>query len=682
MAPKYMISIVMLLLQLLILFKSGAADYIPPAKSDGFGYKAHSINLNSILIEAFYDPLCPYSRDSWPPLKKALHHYGHHRVSLVVHLLPLPYHDNAFVASRALHIVNGFNKSATYPLLEWFFKNQEKFYNVPTRNLSRASIVKEIVKSATKVVGNSYHDSIKNGFNDTNTDLLTRVSFKLLILFKSGAADYIPPAKSDGFGYKTHSINLDSILIEVFYDPLCPDSRDSWPPLKKTLHHYGHQVSLVVHLLPLPYHDNAFVASRALHIVNGLNTSATYPLLEWFFENQDKFYNAATRNLTRASIVEEIVKSATEVVGKSYHSSIKNGFNDTHTDHLTRISFKYAASRGVYGTPFFYVNGFLLPDNGAAVDYNAWRKVLDPLNVNSKMAPKYMISIVMLLLQLQLLILFKSGAADYIPPAKSDGFGYKIHSINLDSILIEAFYDPLCPDSRDSWPPLKKALHHYGHHRVSLIVHLLPLPTAHKATIASSKTQSFGYLSSQGFSVDPDKVGELVVLTRQLVAVGENTGDASGEGGAVVEHDVYHDNAFVASRALHIVNGLNSSATYPLLEWFFKNQEKFYNAPTRNLSRASIVKEIVKSATEVIGNSDYNSVKNGFNDTNTDHLTRISFKYAASRGVYGTPFFYVNGFVLPDTGDSVNYTAWRKVLDPLVGAKKGDKNEESLRFFL
>ncbi|XP_019414675.1 PREDICTED: uncharacterized protein LOC109326443 [Lupinus angustifolius] len=236
------------------------------------------------------------------------------------------------------------------------------------------------------------------------------------------------------------------------------------------------------------------------------------------------------------------------------------------------------------------------------------------------MAPKYMISIVMLLLQLQLLILFKSGAADYIPPAKSDGFGYKIHSINLDSILIEAFYDPLCPDSRDSWPPLKKALHHYGHHRVSLIVHLLPLP--------------------------------------------------------------YHDNAFVASRALHIVNGLNSSATYPLLEWFFKNQEKFYNAPTRNLSRASIVKEIVKSATEVIGNSDYNSVKNGFNDTNTDHLTRISFKYAASRGVYGTPFFYVNGFVLPDTGDSVNYTAWRKVLDPLVGAKKGDKNEESLRFFL
>lgn len=34
----------------------------------------------------------------------------------------------------------------------------------------------------------------------------------------------------------------------------------------------------------------------------------------------------------------------------------------------------------------------------------------------------------------------------------------------------------------------------------------------------------------------------------------------------------YHDNAFVASRALHIASNLNASATFPLLEWFFKHQ--------------------------------------------------------------------------------------------------------------
>ena len=59
-------------------------------------------------------------------------------------------------------------------------------------------------------------------------------------------------------------------------------------------------------------------------------------------------------------------------------------------------------------------------------------------------------------------------------------------------------------------------------------------------------------------------------------------------------------------------------------------------------------------------------------------------QYAASRGVYGTPFFYVNGFLLPDTGAAVDYKTWRKVIDPLVGAKnkKSIQNEESLHFFL
>jgi len=57
-------------------------------------------------------------------------------------------------------------------------------------------------------------------------------------------------------------------------------------------------------------------------------------------------------------------------------------------------------------------------------------------------------------------------------------------------------------------------------------------------------------------------------------------------------------------------------------------------------------------------------------------------QYAASRGVYGTPYFYINGFLLPDTGAAVDYKAWRKVIDPLVSTKKSMQNAESLHFFL
>lgn len=211
--------------------------------------------------------------------------------------------------------------------------------------------------------------------------LPSALSFFMFLVFYvvNVGAQTLPPARTDGFVYKNHQVNSDTIIIEAFYDPVCSDSRDSWPPLKKALHYFGSHTWLVVHLLPLPYHDNAFVASRALHIVNNLNTSATFPLLEHFFKYQEKFYTAQTRNLSRAVIVEEIVKFATEVVGSSYYSVIKSGFNDTKTDLKTRISFKYSTSRGVYGTPFFFVNGFLLHDNGSTIDFKGWKSTIDTL---------------------------------------------------------------------------------------------------------------------------------------------------------------------------------------------------------------------------------------------------------------------------------------------------------------
>ncbi|KAF2324726.1 hypothetical protein GH714_016512 [Hevea brasiliensis] len=191
-------------------------------------------------------------------------------------------------------------------------------------------------------------------------------------------AQTLPPARYDGFIYQDRPGDTDSILIEAFYDPVCPDSRDSWPPLKQALHYYGSSTSLVVHLFPLPYHDNAFVASRALHIANLLNTS-TFPLLEQFYEHQERFYNAETHNLSRASVVKDIVKLATEAVGNSYYSAIESGFDDRKTDLKTRVSFKYSTSRGVFDTPTFYVNGFALPEAGSAIDYNGWRSIIDPL---------------------------------------------------------------------------------------------------------------------------------------------------------------------------------------------------------------------------------------------------------------------------------------------------------------
>ncbi|CAH2036742.1 unnamed protein product [Thlaspi arvense] len=205
----------------------------------------------------------------------------------------------------------------------------------------------------------------------------------LFVVFLVGVtvqAQLLPPARRDGFVYPPgRKINPDTILIEAYVDPVCSDCRDAWEPLKLAIDHYGSRVALVLHLIPLPFHDNAFVVSRALHIVNTLNANATFSLLDGIFKHQALFYNSQTQLMSRPAVVDKIVKLGTVTLGSSYHSPLESGFSSSKSDLATRVSFKYSVSRGVSSTPTFYVNGFELPGAGSPMDFEGWRNTIDPL---------------------------------------------------------------------------------------------------------------------------------------------------------------------------------------------------------------------------------------------------------------------------------------------------------------
>ncbi|GAB2232492.1 hypothetical protein Drorol1_Dr00011529 [Drosera rotundifolia] len=194
------------------------------------------------------------------------------------------------------------------------------------------------------------------------------------------------PSTCDGFVYgnKRSKFNPDAIMIEAFLDPVCPESRDSWPLLKQAIQFYGPRVSLIVHTFPLPYHDNSFVTSRALHIVNELNSSATFPLLEEFFKEQEKYYAINTEDKTKRAIVKEVINTVVRVIGKKYYSKVKSAFDDRGTDLKTRAAFKNGASRRVSGTPTFFINGCMNKNAIDITDINGWRRILDPLFSSSK----------------------------------------------------------------------------------------------------------------------------------------------------------------------------------------------------------------------------------------------------------------------------------------------------------
>uniref|UniRef100_A0A0E0DBN9 Thioredoxin-like fold domain-containing protein n=1 Tax=Oryza meridionalis TaxID=40149 RepID=A0A0E0DBN9_9ORYZ len=199
---------------------------------------------------------------------------------------------------------------------------------------------------------------------------------------RPGAAQVPVPARTDGFVYGGKAPALgETVVVEAYFDPVCPDSRDAWPELKKAVEHYASRVTVVVHLFPLPYHSNAFISCRSIHAVNKINPSFVYPLLERFFEYQEGYYNQPTYGKTRATVDAEVAKNlVAPVIGEANLAAYKAGFNDSKSDQATRISFKYGCARGVTGTPYFFVNGIpLISDSGSPLEYNKWKSILDPL---------------------------------------------------------------------------------------------------------------------------------------------------------------------------------------------------------------------------------------------------------------------------------------------------------------
>ncbi|KAG8083487.1 hypothetical protein GUJ93_ZPchr0015g6884 [Zizania palustris] len=213
-----------------------------------------------------------------------------------------------------------------------------------------------------------------------------RVSLLLLVVIgccvcRPGAAQVPIPARTDGFVYGGKPPALgETVVVEAYFDPVCPDSRDAWPHLKKAAEHYASRVSVVVHLFPLPYHSNAFVSCQSIHAVSKISPSFVYPQLERFFKYQEGYYNQPTYMKSRATVVADITNNlVAPIIGEANMAAYKTAFNDSQSNQASRISFKYGCARGVTGTPYFFVNGIPLGNSGSPVDYNKWIFLLDPL---------------------------------------------------------------------------------------------------------------------------------------------------------------------------------------------------------------------------------------------------------------------------------------------------------------
>jgi protein-disulfide isomerase len=84
-------------------------------------------------------------------------------------------------------------------------------------------------------------------------------------------------------------------------------------------------------------------------------------------------------------------------------------------------------------------------------------------------------------LELRLVVSVLLSVAVAQTPVPSRPTGYIYQSPSSPKIVVEAFYDLLCVDSKANWPVLKEVFRQFSDEDLEGIIHMFPLPYHHNA---------------------------------------------------------------------------------------------------------------------------------------------------------------------------------------------------------
>jgi hypothetical protein len=190
-------------------------------------------------------------------------------------------------------------------------------------------------------------------------------------------------------------------------------------------------------------------------------------------------------------------------------------------------------------------------------------------------------------------------------------------------IQIEGFLDLQCPDCAGDWPTMMQVLAHYGPDKVSMRLHIFPLP--------------------------------------------------------------YHTWSFKAAMAAKVIHSLNGTdaSVFDFANVMYTGcggqgcQVNFYNDAVATNSSVQIEQALADLAASTLGYS-ASAVMQGLQDPNMDEAARITWKYSTSRYTTGTPHYLLNGAPVDDQIGQGGVSDWEALIDGL-GQPKAAKGKKGKR---
>lgn len=170
------------------------------------------------------------------------------------------------------------------------------------------------------------------------------------------------------------------IQIEAFIDLQCPYSKKAWPTLLAVATKYGQErVRLIIQPIVLAEHHQSWDVTKAAVAVAAGDASRFLDFTEYLYAHQEEYTNAQFRDRTQKDLYALLARFAAEYAGEIDTEAFFERLESAEVEQTAKIPLHLAATRGVWSTPTFFINGVEVPQLSSSSTLEDWKAVLEPL---------------------------------------------------------------------------------------------------------------------------------------------------------------------------------------------------------------------------------------------------------------------------------------------------------------
>lgn len=187
------------------------------------------------------------------------------------------------------------------------------------------------------------------------------------------------PIPSRPSGYRLGQSDA-PVQIEMFFDLECPFSKKGWQNIMQVVSAYSaDQISLVLQPMTLGNHRQSWDATKAAIAIAGDDADKFVSLVSYILDRQTEFANEASKDTTQTEwqqMLADYALDATEVSDKAEFLQL---LNSKEVYAKARVPARFAAIRGVWSTPTFFINGAEASDLSSQSSLADWQSQIDSL---------------------------------------------------------------------------------------------------------------------------------------------------------------------------------------------------------------------------------------------------------------------------------------------------------------